>query len=64
MEQQDIMDYVEYEARKIYAICDILFTIEPSGLERNTLAGLGVILKETITNILKRLKEYFIKGNK
>jgi hypothetical protein len=48
---------IERELLKIYAIADILISIDPCELERNTLPALGVILKEAKEKIESLLTE-------
>ena len=44
---EDIRDELFNQLMKIRAITDVFFVIDPSGIEKNTLAGLGSVIAET-----------------
>ena len=53
----DIKDKVLLEIMKIRAVTDILIVTDPHDIDRDTLAGLGVIMKETADKIYKIIDE-------
>ena len=53
----DIKDLVLREVMKIRAVTEILCVTDPHEIDRNTLAGLGCIIRETADRIYKIIDE-------
>ena len=53
----DIKDLVLREVMKIRAVTEILCVTDPHEIDRNTLAGLGEIIRETADRIYKIIDE-------
>ena len=57
MKNEDIKDWLLREVMKIRAITDLFYVIDPHDIDRNTLAGVGCIIIETVEGIYENIKE-------